>query len=174
MTAGRTRRTSAAPFRRSARGWLLPAALAAALVEPCFAQARSTVSALPVQGLRFGVLAAGIPAAVPPADAARRAAVELVGSGAVTLTFQLPPALATDAGELLPVHFGALDGRVEFPRSNRVIEFDPNAPLSLTIPPGFGGAQIYLGGTASPRAAQPPGEYRGTITVHVVVANAAS
>ena len=171
MAAERTRRIPA-PFRR--RGTWLAGLMLAALGQPCFAQARSTVSALPVQGLRFGVLAAGIPSVVDPADAARRAAVELVGGGQVTLVFQLPPALHSPDGAALPLRFGPTDGRVVLPRSDRVIEFDPSVPVQFTIPPGLGAAQIFLGGTAEPGARQPPGRYDGIITVQVVVANAAS
>jgi hypothetical protein len=172
MRAERMRRTTA-PFRRHGRAWLA-AALLAIPVEPCFAQARSTVSALPVQGLRFGVLSAGMPSIVSPADAARRAAVELVGGGHVTVAFQLPPALRTPGGAALPLRFGPTDGRIVFPRSDRVIEFDPAVPVQFTIPPGLGAAQIFLGGTAEPGARQPPGSYDGVITVQVMVANAAS
>lgn len=169
--AGRTRRVPA-PFRRHAV-WLA-ALVAVVLAEPCFAQARSTVLALPVQGLRFGVLSAGVPSVVSPADGARRAAVELVGTGHVTLTFQLPPALRTPGGAALPLRFGPTDGRIVFPRGDRVIEFDPSVPLNFTIPPGLGAAQIFLGGTAAPGTRQPPGSYDGVITVQVTVANAAS
>ena len=154
--------------------WACLFAAALALPGPCFAQARSTVTAIPVQGLRFGVLAAGIPSPVSPRDAARRAVTELVGSGQVTLTFSLPAGLATEGGAVLPLHFGPTDGRIVFPRSEQVIEFDPNVPVSFSIPAGIGGAQVFLGGTAAPGARQPPGSYAGTITVHVQVANAAT
>lgn len=172
MAAERTRRLPA-PFRRHGRAWLL-CGLLALLAEPCSAQARSTVSALPVQGLRFGVLAAGSPSIVSPADASRRAGIDLVGTGHVTLTFQLPSALRTPGGAALPLRFGPTDGRIEFPRSTRVIEFDPSAPVSFTIPPGLGAARIFLGGTAQPGTRQPPGSYDGVITVQVTVANASS
>lgn len=172
MTAERTRRTPA-PFRRQGRAWLA-AGLLAVLAQPCSAQARSTVSALPVQGLRFGVLAAGTPSVVSPADATRRAAIDLVGAGQVTVTLRLPAALRTPAGAALPLVFGPTDGRIEFPRSGRVIEFDPAVPVSFAIPPGLGAAQIFLGGAAQPGMRQPPGSYDGVITVHVMVANAAS
>ncbi len=158
---------------RGAGAWRFAALLVLA-AGPCFAQARSTVSALPVQGLRFGVLAAGIPAPVLPDDAARRASIELVGSGQVTLTFALPAGLSAPGGALLPLHFAPTDGRIVFPRSSRVIEFDPRVPISFGIGPEPGGAQVFLGGTAAPDAHQPPGSYSGTITVHVQVANAAT
>jgi hypothetical protein len=172
MTAERMRRVPAPFRRREVR--LAALLLAMMLAQPCFAQARSTVSALPVQGLKFGVLAAGMPSVVNPADAARRASVELVGSGHVTLTFHLPPALRTPGGAALPLRFGPTDGRIVFPRSDRVIEFDPSLPVQFNIPPGLGAAQIFLGGTAEPGARQPPGSYDGVITVQVTVANASS
>lgn len=173
MTAGRTRRWTA-PFRRRGGAWLA-GALLALLAQPCLAQSsRGTVAALPVQGLRFGVLSAGAASVVSPADASRRAALDLVGAGHVTLTFQLPAALRTPGGATLPLRFGPTDGRIVFPRSSRVIEFDPAAPVQFTIPPGLGAAQVFLGGTAQPGARQPPGSYDGVITVHVMVANAAS
>jgi hypothetical protein len=154
--------------------WACLLAAALALPGPCPAQSRGTVSALPVQGLGFGVLAAGIPSPVGPEDAARRAVVELVGSGQVTLTFALPAGLTEPGGAVLPLRFGATDGRIVFPRSSRIIEFDPAAPVTFSIPPGIGGARVFLGGTAEPDARQPPGSYAGTITVHVQVANAAT
>lgn len=159
-------------MKRPGGAWLLAALLV--LAGPCLAQSRGTVSALPVQGLRWGVLAAGIPSPVSPEDAARRASVELVGAGQVTLTFSLPAGLESPSGAVLPLHFSPTDGRIVFPRSSRIIEFDPSLPVSFTIPPGFGGAQVFLGGTAAPGAGQPPGSYAGTITVHVQVANAAT
>lgn len=157
---------------KRAGAWLVTALLA--LAAPCSAQSRGTVSAHPVQGISWGVLAGGIPSPVSPDDAARRASVELVGSGQVTITFSLPAGLVSAEGAVLPLHFAPSDGRIVFPRSNRVVEFDPTLPVSVNIPPGLGGAQVFLGGTAAPASRQPPGSYAGTITVHVQVANAAT
>jgi hypothetical protein len=135
--------------------------------------AQSTVAVLPVQGLRFGTLLPGTTFVVTPLDAARRATLELVGGGHVTLEFDLPAAL--EAGEQrLPLRFGAGGGLIVFPRSNRTIEFDPTIPVSFNVPPGHGGASVYLGGAAEPRAGQWPGVYSGTVTVRIVVANAAT
>lgn len=152
--------------------WLL-AALLALLAAPCPAHAQGAVSVLPVQGLRFGMLSTGMPTTISPLDAGRRATVELVGSGHVTLLFELPQGLRAGAGgPLLPLRFGATDGRVTFPGSGTVLVFDPAAPVSFTLPPG--GATIWLGGSAEPASAQPPGAYDAAITVHVVVANPAT
>lgn len=167
MTAERSR--LAAPFRRAAGAWLAAALLLAA--PGAAAQGRSAVSAMPVQGLRFGVLAAGTPAVVSPLDAGRRATLELVGAGHVTVTFELPAALTSGVGSTLPLRFGPGDGRVVFAGTSREIVFDPNQPVSFTVPPGLGSAAVYLGGAAQPAVGQPPGEYTATITVFLVVAN---
>jgi hypothetical protein len=162
------------PPHGARRAWLL-AALLALLAAPCPALAQGTVSVVPVQGLRFGMLATGMPTVISPLDAGRRATVELVGSGYVTLLFELPRGLRAGAdGPLLPLRFGGADGRVTFPGSGQVLVFDPSAPVSFTLPPGSGGATVWLGGSAQPDAAQAPGAYEASITVHVVVANPAT
>jgi hypothetical protein len=163
-----------APGRRGAKGWLIAAALLGLVVHvPCPAYAQSTVSVLPVQGLRFGALVPGARSVVSPLDGQRRATLELVGAGHLTLVFELPDGLA--AGDArLPLRFGPGDGRITFPRSNRVIEFDPSMPVSFSIPPEFGGATVYVGGAAEPVPGQAPGSYGGAVTVQVLVANPAT
>lgn len=172
MSAAERSRQAAAPFRRGAGAWLWAVLLLFA--SPAAAQRSGTVQALPVQGLRFGLLSAGTPSVVSPLDAGRRATLELAGSGHVTLTFELPAGLTSRGGTTLPLRFAPGDGRIVFTRSSREIVFDPNQPVSFTLPPGLGSASVYLGGSATPGAAQPPGEYSATITVHLVVANTAT
>jgi len=153
----------------------LVAACALLLAAPCPGHAQGTVAVLPVQGLRFGTLSSGIPTVVSPLDGSRRASVELVGTGQVTVTFELPPALVAGSGApALPLRFGADDGRVTFPGSGRVLVFDPSLPVSFSIPPGSGGATVYLGGSAEPGPRQAPGAYTAGITVRVVVASSAT
>ena len=159
-------------FRGRGRLW---AALALAFAGPCPALAQGTVSVLPVQGLRFGVLASGIPAVVSPLDGSRRAVIELVGTGHVSLSFELPGRLQGGSGHgVLPVHFGPGDGRVTFPGSPQVLVFDPSQPVSFTIPPGSGGATVHLGGSVLADSRQPPGAYDAAFTVNVVVASPAT
>lgn len=169
------RRTGSFPLRRGRGAWL-GAALLALFTGPCPALAQGTVSVLPVQGLRFGTLSSGIPTVVSPLDGSRRASIELVGTGHVSVSFELPPGLTTagSGGALLPLRFGAADGRVTFARGGQTIVFDPSAPVSFTIPPGLGGATVWLGGSAEPGPRQPPGAYSASITVNVVVANSAT
>lgn len=163
-------RTAAAPFRRRAGAWWIAALLLVA--SPGAAQGRGgSVQAIPVQGLRFGVLSAGAPAVVSPLDAGGRATLELAGSGHVTITFELPAGLTSRGGATLPLRFGPGDGRIVFARGSREIVFDPGQPVSFNLPPGLGSASVYLGGAAQPGASQPPGEYTAAITVYLVVAS---
>jgi len=167
------KRAGTRALRPRGGAWLL-AALALLLARPCPAPAQGTVSVLPVQGLRFGVLSSGIPTVVSPLDGSRRAIIELVGSGQVSVTFELPAALRAGSGPSLPLRFGPTDGRVTFPRSGQVLVFDPSQPVSFSIPPGSGGATVYLGGAAEPGPRQAPGAYDAGITVTVVVSNSAT
>jgi hypothetical protein len=162
------------PLRPGPGAWLV-AALLALLAGPCPAPAQGTVSVLPVQGLRFGTLSSGIPTVVSPLDGGHRASIELVGGGHVTIGFELPPGLrAESGGPLLPLRFGGTDGRVTFPHSGATLVFDPSSPVSFSIPPGSGGATVWLGGSAEPGPRQAPGVYSASITVNVVVANSAT
>jgi hypothetical protein len=172
VKAAERSRQAAAPFRRGAGAWLIAALLLVA--SPGAAQGKGSVQAIPVQGLRFGLLSAGAPAVVSPLDATRRATLELAGSGHVTITFELPAGLASRGGATLPLRFGPGDGRIVFARSSREIVFDPSEPVSFTLPSGLGSSTVYLGGAAQPGASQPPGEYTATITVFLVVANTAT
>ena len=161
----------AAPFRRGAGAWLL--AVLPLLAAPCRAQT-GTVSAMPVQGLRFGLLGGGAPSVVSPLDAGRRATLELIGVGHVTITFELPAGLVARSGATLPLQFRPDDGRIAFPGAGQELVFDPAAPVSFVLQPAVGSASLFLGGAAHPSAQQAPGEYTATITVYVVVANTAT
>jgi hypothetical protein len=152
-------------------GHTLVAVLLALAASPRPVAAQGAIVLIPVQGLRFGVIAPGAPAVVSPLDAAGRAVLELVGSGRVTLTFQLPPALGAGDEARLAVRFGPGDGRITFPGSSRVLEFDPRLPLALEIPAGSGGATVFLGGTVVPAPGQAPHSYDGGITVEVLSGN---
>jgi hypothetical protein len=144
----------------------------AAGAGPAPAAAQQSVAVVPVQGLQFGPLMPGIPTDVSPVDRERRASLELVGGGHVTVTLQLPDALVSTASARLPLLFPPGSARIVFAKSGRTIDFDPLAPVSFNLPPGQGGATLYLGGSARPAATQPPGTYTGSITARVVIANA--
>jgi hypothetical protein len=144
---------------------------AALAVAAGAAQGQSSITVVPLQGLRFGVLSAGLPTPVSPDAAGSRAALEIVGSGAVTVSFRLPAALTTRTGAQLPLRFASTDGRVLIGGA-RPLLFDPWTPVAFSMPSGGGVASVFLGASAEPRANQPPGDYSGIIEVEVVVANA--
>jgi hypothetical protein len=152
-------------------GHALLAVLLALAANPRPVPAQGAIVVIPVQGLRFGVIAPGAPTVVSPLDAGGRAVLELVGSGRVTLHFQLPPALGASGEARLVVRFGPGDGRITFPGSSRVLEFDPRLPLALEIPAGSGGVTVFLGGTVVPARGQAPDSYDGGITVEVLSGN---
>lgn len=147
--------------------WLLAGLLA--LHPPGPAGGQGGVAVLQLQGLRFGALLPGVAAVIPAAETQRSATLELLGAGHVTLTLSLPAGLSAGDGRLVPLRFGPGDVQVTFPRSSRVLTFDPTRPFSFHIPPGLGGATVRIGATALPGARQPPGGYRADITVQVDV-----
>jgi hypothetical protein len=149
-------------------GLLRRAVLVALFSIPSIASAGlAQVTVIPLQALRFGDLRSGGAAVVTPLDGAHRMEADLVGSGDVTLMFVLPDSL-TAGDQDLPLRFGPRDGRITFPRSNTVLEFDPTLPFALRIPVESGGARVWLGGTAHPSSHQAPGSYTAPITIHVL------
>lgn len=145
-------------------------ACAALLVLGAPVAAGAQVAVLPKQGLTFGTLQAGVTTPVPPTDGARRAELEIVGSGNFTVVVDAPAALVTASGHTLPVSYGPGSGVIRWKKSNNEFPFEPGQTVTMRIPPGIGGAWVWLGGTAEPAAGQPPGRYEGSITVNVVIA----
>jgi hypothetical protein len=152
-------------------GRLAVAGCLLALAHPSPAQGQGAGAAIPVQGLRFGVLTPGLVTQVQVTDNVGRAAVEVTGRGQVTVSFALPSALRTSGGVDLPLHFGPADGRVLIPGNGRVHGFDPRLPFSFALPASQGQASIFLGGAAAPTPSQRPGAYEGEITVTVTISN---
>jgi hypothetical protein len=154
---------------RSVRAWLAGSLVLLAL--PVSATAQSNGGAVPIQDLRFGTLTPGSPTVVSVADAGR-AAIEVSGRGQVTVSFQLPTQLQTPQGGLLPVSFGATDGRVQIAGDATIYDFDPRLPYTFKLTGSGGYATVFLGGTALPAWDQRPGEYEGEVTLTVVLSNA--
>lgn len=139
------------------------ALLAFGLAAPASAQ----VAILPLRGLSFGVLRPGSAELVDAEDAGRRAELLLLGTGSVTITLRLPTEMVTPTGFRLPLQFKKGDAEV-VTKSGEDRSWDPNKPKDIKIKAGELGAMLYLGGMALPDAAQPPGQYRATITVQVM------
>jgi len=161
MTAHRTRATQG-------RSAIVVFALSSLLLAP--APLAAQVALFPVQNLSFGTIRAGMPEHVSPDDVARRAELELVGSGVVVITIALPADMVSAGGHRLPLLFERGDGLflARGPGRGQDRTFDPNKPRNFHINASEGGGTVCLGGTALPDASQPPGRYTATITVQVV------
>jgi hypothetical protein len=133
--------------------------------------ASGQLAVIPVQGLTFGLMTAGVPLTVTSADAARRAEFTISQPGSYVLTFTLPTQLVSGTGQTMPITFAADSGLIVWNRSGGPqTKFDPAIPRTLSLPKPSNGARVYLGGTAAPTSTQAPGDY--TATVLMVVANA--
>jgi hypothetical protein len=130
--------------------------------------AAAQVAVFPVQDLSFGILRPGSPEQVATEDPMRRAEIELIGTGNVTITFGLPSEMVSVSGSRLPLQFTKGDAEIEMRGSGKDKDFDPTKSKTIKIKNKEGGARIYLGGLAFPTSKQPPGRYRATITVQVV------
>jgi hypothetical protein len=146
----------------------------------CLASARAAAPAgaqvtvsLTLSGLQFGVLMPGVPTQIAPTDAARRAEVLLTGTGAVDLRFVLATVLTSADGTTLPLRFVNGDAAVLEGQKKNPDVFDPNVSYRLRFNPGGGGntARVFLGGTASPSAAQPAGLYSATVSLVITSPN---
>lgn len=147
-------------------GWVTIVALAAALVAA--APARAQVMVFPRQPLTFGTLLPGTPVSVPPTNVTRRAELELIGSGNVTVTVAVPAVLVRAGGGTLPLSYSATDGIYKRFKASGETYFQPGTTFSFNIPSGQGGAWVWIGGRASPAPTQIPGTYTGIITVTVI------
>jgi hypothetical protein len=126
------------------------------------------VAVFPVQNLSFGTIRAGMPEYVAPDDVARRAELELVGSGRVVITIALPTEMVSAGGHHVPLLFDHGDATFADRGGGKERSFDPNKSANFNIKASDGGGTICLGGMALPDASQPPGRYTATITVQVV------
>lgn len=156
-----------ASIRLAGLAMLLLCLLQLGVPSPTAAQGTS-VSLFPRQPLQFGTLLPGQAVVVPADDPIRHAEVEMVGSGQVTVTAELPEALVSPLGARLPLRFGPGDGRIVLHRGNRTTVFDPRQPVTVKLPQGVDGATLYLGGVAQSDPMQAAGSYAATIRVMIV------
>jgi len=153
-------------MRHMRRVWLVVACASFALAS----QVEAQISVFPRQNLSFGTLTPGVAEWVSPTDATRRAEVELVGSGNFTVLVEVPTVLKSASAGDMPVTFAAGDGVLKWAKSNRSTSFTPGQAVDVRIPPGIGGAYVWIGGAAQPSSNQRPGDYAGVITVRIMTA----
>lgn len=123
--------------------------------------------------LTFGTLLPGVTAVVPPTDPLNAGQIDLRGqrNADVLVEFVLPADLVGPGGASLPLLFGpGAAGYSPQADIGTQIGFDPVVPQVFTLPSN-GNAAVFLGGTASPPANIPPGDYSNTVTLQVAYVN---
>jgi len=126
------------------------------------------VAIFPIQNLTFGTLRPGMPEYVDADDVARRAELQIVGSGRVVVTFALPAALTSLDGHVVPLAFAKGDAMLVTRDGGREQDFDPAKPKHFVIRDKDGGGTLCIGGMALPDASAAPGRYTARITIQVV------
>ncbi len=132
------------------------------------ARLHAQVAIFPIQNLTFGTLRPGMPEYVAADDVARRAELQIVGSGRVVVTFALPAQMTSPSGHRVALEFRKGDAMLVTRAGDREKHFDPNKPKHFTIKDRDGGGTLCIGGMALPDASQPPGRYTAMITIQVV------
>jgi hypothetical protein len=140
--------------------------LAALATAPASA---AQVAVTPIRDLAFGAVIVGIPSTVGPSHPTRSGQFRITApvNSKVQVRLTLPGQLAGPAGAQLPINFSSNDGLAVggWPGSTPD-NFNPKATKNLQ----FTGGTIYnvfIGGTVSPAANQPQGNYSATITLTV-------
>ena len=152
------------PVRRA----IVVFALAAFLPLLAPARLHAQVAVFPIQNLTFGTLRPGMPEYVDADDLARRAELQIVGSGKVVITFGLPTSMTSPSGHHVALEFQKGDAMLVTRDGAREKDFDPRKPKNFNIKDRDGGGTLCLGGMALPDASQPPGRYTAMITIQVV------
>ena len=144
----------------------LIALLLASRSAPATAQARPTISLVPVQSLSFGLLVPGRSEVVPVSDVSRRAVVALAGTGAVDVTLVLPSALETSTGERITLRFSTSDAAILTTSGTSLSRLDPQQVNRVQLA-NDRTVLFVLGGTAVTSAATRPGHYTARVTLMV-------
>ena len=130
------------------------------------AQARQTVSIIPVQNLSFGLLLPGLREAVSVADVSRRAVVALAGDGPVDVALVLPSALETPSGDRIPLSFSSKDAALLTTSGTSLSQLDPLQVNRVQL--GNDRTVLFvLGGTAVTSATTRPGHYTARVALLV-------
>jgi hypothetical protein len=151
-------------LRRAIVVFVLACLLPLAIPRTLLAQ----VAIFPIQNLTFGTLRPGMPEYVDADDVARRAELQIVGSGRVVLTFALPAEMTSVGGHRVPLEFQKGDAMLVTRDGAREQDFDPAKPKHFTITDRDGGGTLCIGGMALPDASSAPGRYTAMITIQVV------
>ena len=142
------------------------ALLLASWPMPATAQAKQSVSIVPVQSLSFGLLVPGLRGAVAVTDVSRRAVVALAGNGPVDVALVLPGALETTTGERIPLRFASTDAALLSTSGTTLSSLDPLQVNRVQL--GNDRTVLFvLGGTAVTSASTRPGHYTARVALLV-------
>lgn len=146
-------------------------AFVVALLLPGAAHAQGPPAPIPgaSRHLDFGVVFAGVPESIAPSDSgAAFWGFRGTGGAAVTLTFTSLPSLLLLGTQALAVTYGpasAAWNTTDDPAT--AVPFDPTLGATATIGDEPNHIYVWLGATAVPTRAAPPGEYQATYTLDV-------
>ena len=143
---------------------LLCLAVLASATGPAAAQ----ITVTPVRDLAFGPVIVGVPTYIGPSHPVRSGQFRLTAppSSRVQIRFTLPNRLNGPAGATLPINFANNDALHVGTGSGSVpATFNPKATRNIQMTGGD--LLVFIGGTVSPAASQPQGNYAGTITLTV-------
>jgi len=131
------------------------------------------VRVIPVRDLEFGSVIPGLETTIPYSDPTSGYwEVKCENDSFIRIDFLGLPTTLAGAGDDMPVRFEPTSAYVYLPRAPvESFVFDP--AVGITVQVGKPGrAYIYLGGVASPRGNQSPGDYQSPVTVDVVYPSA--
>lgn len=146
------------------RAWLVAALLLGSGVRHAAAQSGGSTTVVPLQQLTFGTLIPGVPEVVTVNDVARRAMIALSGTNAVDVTFLLPAALESAAGDLIPLRFGPGDGGLMSSAVSPALPINPHDSRRVVLAPDHA-MHLLLGGVALPAPGQRPGHYAARVVI---------
>lgn len=161
------------PGRQAQRRWWTDVRRVAAVVvavagcvPPLVAQGKP-LTATGSRALAIGTVFPGVRTTVLRTDATRSGAFDVRGTKnlEVRFNFTLPGAMATPAGQTMPLAFDATSGGWATTATiGAATAFDPRVPLLARLS-NTGRLYIWLGGTVVPSSAQAAGAYTATITL---------
>jgi hypothetical protein len=143
----------------------LPVLLAALLGAP---SAAAQIAVAPVRDLAFGPVIVGVPSTVGPSHPTRSGQFQISAPLAtrVQIRLTLPNQLAGPAGAQLPIGFSNNDAIVVGTASGSVPStFNPKATHVFRTTSAI--TNVFIGGSVTPAASQPQGNYAATIILTV-------
>ena len=128
-----------------------------------------------MRDLRFGVGLPGVEHTVLPVNGdAGMYLIQASRNAEITVSFVALPSALSGTADTMPVRFEATSASIYFWKNGPVdLIFDPAVELTFTLG-NTGSAWIFLGGIASPKGNQAPGDYSEPVTLEAEYASSPS